>query len=94
MPSNEPFPWGFMPQWPVTRAQRIRDLARIAPFYESTVQRENIAAAMDWHAKFDPDEVVPADTVCFQGGRKVEKADVRLEEGLPWEEVSKVHYFM
>lgn len=65
----------------------------MAPFYQGTPQRDNIAAAIDWHTQFDPDEIVPADTVIFQRGRRVEESDVRPGEP-PWEEVSKLNYFI
>lgn len=66
----------------------------MAPFYHETIHRDNVAAAIDWHRQFNCDDVVPADTVFFQGGRKIEKSDLRLKEGPPWEEVSRFHYFL
>lgn len=90
---EDPFPWDFQPEWPVTRAQRIDELKRIAPFYNGTHQPANIAAAIDWHAQFGPTEVVPADLVIFQGGKKVDEADVQQGEP-PWEEVSKLRAFI
>lgn len=90
---EDPFPWDFQPEWPVARARRIDELKRIAPFYNGSHQTANIAAAIDWHAQFDPDEIVPADLVIFQRGKKVDKSDVRQGEA-PWEEVSGSHYFM
>ena len=77
---EDPFPWDFQPEWPVTRAQRLDELMRIAPFYNGTHQTANIAAAIDWHAQFDPDETVPADNVIFQRGKRVEESDVRWGE--------------
>ena len=59
----------------------------MAPFYENTPHKENIAAAIDWHAQFDADELVPMDIVLFQNGKQIEEVDVRLEDGTPWEEV-------
>ena len=56
--------------------------------YEPTPQKENIAAAINWHSQFDPDELVPATTVMFQKGRKIEKSEFRWEDDQPWEEVN------
>lgn len=52
--------------------------------------KDNIAAAINWHATFAPDDMVPADLVIFQNGKKIEESELRLEDGEIWEEVSKV----
>lgn len=55
----------------------------MVPFYKSTAQKDNIAAAKDWHSQFASDEMVPADLVIFQKGIKIEESDLRLEDGQP-----------
>lgn len=86
--SFNPFPWNFTPKWPLTRAERIHELQRVAPFYESTYQKENIAAAIHWHSQFGPYEICPEGLVFFRKGRMIEESEVRLEDGIPWPEVS------
>lgn len=54
--------------------------------YESTPQKDNVAAAINWHSRFPPDEIVPHETVMFQKGRKIEESEFRWEDGQPWEE--------
>lgn len=67
-------------QWPITtRAQRIDELQQIAPSYHKPIQKDNVAAAIDWHRRFNCDDVVPTDTVLFQGERKTEMSDLRWE---------------
>ena len=91
---EDPFPWDFQPEWPVTRAQRIDELKRIAPFYNGTHQPANIAAAIDWHAQFGPAEVVPADLVIFLGGGQKSWWSRFATGEPPWEEVSKLRAFI
>ena len=69
--------------------ERIKELEKIAPFYKGTPQEKNIAAAIAWHATFPANEIVPEECPYFQNGEKVEESDIRFEDGLPWQEVSK-----
>lgn len=64
----------------------------MAPFYQDTPQRDNIAAAIDL-PRLEPDDMNPADLVIFQREKKVEQSDVRPGES-PWEEVSQLHAFI
>ena len=85
---EEVFPWKFEPKWPLTRAEHIHELERIAPYFDSKAMRDNIAAAINWHDTFPPNDMVPADIVVFQNGKIVKEPELRLEDGVIWEEVS------
>ena len=61
----------------------------MAPHYESTPQKDNVAGAIKWHAQFPPDQLVPETIVMLQKGQKVEESELRLENGQPWYEVRK-----
>lgn len=67
----------------------------MAPFYESlSPEKENIAAAINWHAQFPADQMAPAALTFFQKGEKVDQSQLSLEFGQPWIEVSKMFDFM
>jgi hypothetical protein len=66
----------------------------MAPFYESSPEKENIAAAINWHAQFPADEMAPAALTFIQKGEKVNRSQLSLEYGQPWIEVSKMFDFM
>ncbi|KAL1861160.1 hypothetical protein Plec18170_001675 [Paecilomyces lecythidis] len=78
-------------KWPLTRAERIKELDDQLARYEKTEQEANVRAAKAWHAQFPPDQIVPEETICFQNGRKVDEIDDD-NGGWVWEEVSSVRY--
>lgn len=55
--------------------------------YESTPQKENVAAAINWHSQFPREQLVPYENVMFQKGKKIDESEFRSEDGQPWEEV-------
>ena len=82
----------FIPKWPLTRGERIKELDRLQPLFEHTSQRDNIIAMKAWHARFPSDQVVPEETVWFERGKKVEKDDIVAGQCEVWEEVSQGLY--
>lgn len=84
--------WDKLPhyelKWPLTRAERLKELEEMSVHYEKTDQRDNIRAAKAWHAQFPPDQIVPEETIYFVNGQKVDESEVDDHEGWVWEEVS------
>ncbi|KAL1882448.1 hypothetical protein Plec18167_002864 [Paecilomyces lecythidis] len=79
------FPWNYKLKWPLTRAERIKELDDLLAHYDKTEQAANVRAAKAWHAQFPPDQIVPEETICFQNGRKVDEIDDD-NGGWVWEE--------
>ncbi|GAD98266.1 hypothetical protein PVAR5_6957 [Paecilomyces variotii No. 5] len=79
-------PPNYEPKWPLTRAERIKELDDPSAHYDKTEQRDNIRAAKAWHAQFPPDQIVPEETICFVNGRRVDESEVDNHEGWVWEE--------
>jgi hypothetical protein len=86
------FPWNYEEKWPLTRAERLKELDDLSVHYSKTLQRANVDAAKLWHSRFPADQIVPSKQVSFQGGRIVEESEIRLENGVVWDEVSKGYY--
>ncbi|KAJ9364498.1 hypothetical protein DTO280E4_1744 [Paecilomyces variotii] len=82
--------WDKLPhyelKWPLTRAERLKELEEMSVHYEKTDQRDNIKAAKAWHAQFPPDQIVPEETIYFVNGQKVDESEVDDHEGWVWEE--------
>lgn len=83
------FPWNFEAKWPLTHAERIKELEELSKHYEKTAQKENIRAARLYHAQFPPDEVVPEKLIFFQDGKQVEETEIKVDGGVVWDEVSE-----
>lgn len=83
---SPPSPSQIPLKWPLTRAERIRELERLAPFYESNAPKNNILTARAYHAQFPVEELVPAMRV-FCNGQIVDRSKMRLSEGPTWREV-------
>lgn len=75
------FPWDFEEKWPVTRAERLRELEILSIHYDTTNQKNNIMAVKSWHGKFPPGQVVPDEEVIFQDGKFV-KEELEDEGGV------------
>ncbi|KAJ9251186.1 hypothetical protein DTO207G8_5537 [Paecilomyces variotii] len=84
LPSS--FPWNFEAKWPLTHAERIKELEELSKDYEKTAQKENIRAARLYHAQFPPDEVVPEKLIFFQDGKQVEETEIKVDGGVVWDE--------
>ncbi|QKX56908.1 uncharacterized protein TRUGW13939_04016 [Talaromyces rugulosus] len=81
------YPLDFEDKWPLTRAERVQELEELlSRHYFKTMQRENIKGAIAYHAGFPPDEVMPDESVCFQGVKIVEVpvSEIDPEKGPPW----------
>lgn len=87
--SGSMFPWNFVPKWPISRRERVKELEVLSEHYNNTPQRANVAAAIYWHKKFPSGERVPDDVVCFQGGQRVEQSQLDPDGEIIWDEVSK-----
>ncbi|KAJ9213311.1 hypothetical protein DTO166G4_5118 [Paecilomyces variotii] len=57
------FPWDFEPKWPLTHAERITELDELSRYYDKTHHKDNIRAAKEYHARFPPTDLVPAQTI-------------------------------
>jgi hypothetical protein len=86
------YPWNYREKWPLTRAERIRELDELFEHYGKTLQRSNVIAAKSWHSKFPGDQIVPCELIAFQNGKIVQESDISLENGVVWDEVSKGYY--
>ncbi|CRG83699.1 hypothetical protein PISL3812_01054 [Talaromyces islandicus] len=68
------FPLGFEFKWPLTRAERVQELEEIlSRHYFKTPQKNNIKAAIAYHAGFPPDEMIPDEHICFQDGKAMKE---------------------
>lgn len=88
------FPWEFEPKWPLTHAERITELDELSRYYDKTHHKDNIRAAKEYHARFPPTDLVPAQTIWFRDGKQATKAEINLKGGVIWSEVSKLHYII
>jgi hypothetical protein len=86
------FPWNYEEKWPLTRAERLRELDDLTPHYEKTLQKDNINASKAWHSQFPHDQIIPNERLIFQKGKKVEESEIQSENGVVWDEVSKGYY--
>lgn len=84
---SHPSPSQIPLKWLLTRAERIRELELLEPFYESNPQKENIITAGGYRAQFPAEELVPAKRVVFCNGQVVDMFKMRLSEGPTWREV-------
>jgi hypothetical protein len=84
--------WNYQWKWPLTRAERLKELDELSVHYDKTPQRANINAVKLWHSQFPENQIIPCEVVTFQGGKKVDEAEIDLEDGVIWDEVSKDYY--
>ncbi|KAJ9272035.1 hypothetical protein DTO212C5_1798 [Paecilomyces variotii] len=80
------FPWDFEPKWPLTHAERITELDELSRYYDKTHHKDNIRAAKEYHARFPPTDLVPAQTIWFRDGKQATKAEINLKGGVIWSE--------
>jgi hypothetical protein len=86
------FPRNYQWKWPLTRAERLKELDELSARYDKTRQRANINAVKLWHSQFPKDQIIPDEVVTFQGGKRVDEAEIDLEGDVIWDEVSKGYY--
>ncbi|RJE20720.1 hypothetical protein PHISCL_06941 [Aspergillus sclerotialis] len=60
-PDYSKFPWNYDMKWPVTRAERIKELDDLFAHYKHTYHKDNVIAVKAWHSQFPPDQIVPRD---------------------------------
>ncbi|KAN0081848.1 hypothetical protein V8E54_003146 [Elaphomyces granulatus] len=81
--------WNYQWKWPLTRAERLKELDELSVHYDKTPQRANINAVKLWHSQFPENQIIPCEVVTFQGGKKVDEAEIDLEDGVIWDELNK-----